>query len=98
MSQEFSLSQQRAGRGRLRVCVIPAHSSDLDSELAEPFSFLPEWIEKALSTVTLAIILGCACYMPFAVLSYSLHPLISSSVPHDRHYCSTDENIEDQRG
>ena len=70
MSQEFRLSQQRAGRGRLRVCVIPAHSSDLDSELAEPFSFLPEWIEKALSTVTLAIILGCACYMPFAVLSY----------------------------
>lgn len=103
MSQEVKLGQQRAGRGRLGVCVIPAHSSDLDSELAEPCSYLPEWVEKALPTMGLvimtpAIILGCACYMPFAVLSYSVHPLISFSVPHDRHYCSTDGNIEDQRG
>lgn len=62
------LGQQRASRGRLRVCVIPAQSSDLDSELAEPFSYLPEWIEKTLPIVTPAIILGCACYMPLAEL------------------------------
>lgn len=104
VSQEVRLGQQRAGRGRPRTCVVPAHSSDLDSELTGPcLSYLPKWLEKALPTMELvimtpAIILGCACDMPFTVLSYPMHPLISFTVPHDRYYRSTDENIEDQRG
>lgn len=38
--------------------------------------------------MTPAIILGS---VPRAILSYSVYPLISLSAPHDRHYCSTDE-------
>lgn len=83
--------------------MVPAHSGDLDSELTGPCSYLPKWIEKALPIVELvimtpALILGCACYTPFTVLSYSMHPLISFSVPHGRYYRSTNENVEDQRG
>lgn len=38
--------------------------------------------------MTPAIILGG---VPRAILSYSVYPLIFLSAPHDRHYCSTDE-------
>lgn len=41
--------------------------------------------------MTPAIILGSACYVPCAILSYSVYPLISLSALHGRHYYFTDE-------